>query len=87
MNGICTNTIHLDKKRLKFYGVCIIILITYNYLYLIFKWFQGNYDAFVRTREEQLENQMKQYNWEQDQIAHMKVNQKLYYYYYFLNCI
>ncbi|VVC32084.1 ABC transporter-like,P-loop containing nucleoside triphosphate hydrolase,ABC transporter [Cinara cedri] len=52
LNGICTNTIHLDKKRLKFYG--------------------GNYDAFVRTREEQLENQMKQYNWEQDQIAHMK---------------
>lgn len=39
--------------------------------------FQGNYDAFVRTREEQLENQMKQYNWEQDQIAHMKVNIKL----------
>ncbi|XP_026819396.1 ATP-binding cassette sub-family F member 2 [Rhopalosiphum maidis] len=52
LNGICTNTIHLDKKRLKSYG--------------------GNYDAFVRTREEQLENQMKQYNWEQDQIAHMK---------------
>lgn len=52
LNGICTNTIHLDKKKLKFYG--------------------GNYDAFVRTREEQLENQVKQYNWEQDQIAHMK---------------
>lgn len=34
--------------------------------------FQGNYDAFVRTRLELLENQMKQYNWEQDQIAHMK---------------
>ncbi|XP_050520055.1 ATP-binding cassette sub-family F member 2 [Daktulosphaira vitifoliae] len=52
LNGICTNTIHLDKKRLKYYG--------------------GNYDAFVRTRVEQLENQMKQYNWEQDQISHMK---------------
>lgn len=23
LNGICTNTIHLDKKRLKSYGVCI----------------------------------------------------------------
>ena len=34
---------------------------------------QGNYEAFVRTRLELLENQMKQYNWEQDQIAHMKV--------------
>lgn len=28
---------------------------------------------FVKTRAELLENQMKQYNWEQDQIAHMKV--------------
>lgn len=27
---------------------------------------------FVKTRSELLENQMKQYNWEQDQIAHMK---------------
>lgn len=35
---------------------------------------QGNYDAFVRTRSELLENQMKQYNWEQDQMAHMKVS-------------
>lgn len=52
MNGVCTNIIHLNKKRLKYYT--------------------GNYDAFVRTRMELLENQMKQYNWEQDQIAHMK---------------
>merc|ERR1739838_1023713 len=35
-------------------------------------YFGGNYDVFVRTREELLENQLKQYNWEQDQIAHMK---------------
>ncbi|XP_046983483.1 ATP-binding cassette sub-family F member 2 [Schistocerca americana] len=52
LNGVCTNIIHLDKKKLKYYT--------------------GNYDAFVRTRLELLENQMKQYNWEQDQIAHMK---------------
>lgn len=26
LNGICTNTIHLDKKRLKFYGVSINLL-------------------------------------------------------------
>ncbi|KAB7494813.1 ATP-binding cassette sub-family F member 2 [Armadillidium nasatum] len=52
MNGICTNIIHMEKCRLKYYG--------------------GNYDAFIRTRIELLENQMKQYQWEQDQIAHMK---------------
>ncbi|XP_039959261.1 ATP-binding cassette sub-family F member 2 [Bactrocera neohumeralis] len=52
LNGVCTNIIHMTKKRLKYYT--------------------GNYEAFVRTRMELLENQMKQYNWEQDQIAHMK---------------
>lgn len=52
LNGVCTNIIHMDKKRLKYYT--------------------GNYDAFMRTRMELLENQMKQYNWEQDQINHMK---------------
>lgn len=54
MNGVCSNVIHMDMTRLKYYG--------------------GNYDAFVRTRMELLENQMKQYQWEQDQIAHMKVS-------------
>ncbi|ODM89436.1 ATP-binding cassette sub-family F member 2 [Orchesella cincta] len=52
MNTVCSNIIHLDKRKLKYYG--------------------GNYDQFVQTRVELLENQMKQYNWEQDQIAHMK---------------
>lgn len=52
LNGVCTNIIHMDKRRLKYYT--------------------GNYEAFMRTRMELLENQMKQYNWEQDQIAHMK---------------
>lgn len=36
------------------------------------KFYTGNYDMFQKTRMELLENQMKQYNWEQDQIAHMK---------------
>ncbi|XP_037814807.1 ATP-binding cassette sub-family F member 2 [Lucilia sericata] len=36
------------------------------------KYYTGNYEQFCRTRMELLENQMKQYNWEQDQIAHMK---------------
>ncbi|XP_071514470.1 ATP-binding cassette sub-family F member 2 [Panulirus ornatus] len=52
LNGVCSNIIHMEKRKLKYYG--------------------GNYDAFIRTRLELLENQMKQYQWEQDQIAHMK---------------
>lgn len=36
------------------------------------KYYTGNYEQFIRTRMELLENQSKQYNWEQDQIAHMK---------------
>lgn len=36
------------------------------------KYYTGNYEMFIKTRSELIENQMKQYNWEQDQIAHMK---------------
>merc|ERR1719167_1371225 len=36
------------------------------------KVYGGNYDTFMKTRAELMESQMKQYNWEQDQIAHMK---------------
>jgi len=32
----------------------------------------GNYDLFMRTKGELEEAQMKAYNWEQEQIAHMK---------------
>uniref|UniRef100_A0A1I7ZDU8 ABC transporter domain-containing protein n=1 Tax=Steinernema glaseri TaxID=37863 RepID=A0A1I7ZDU8_9BILA len=35
-------------------------------------YFGGNYDTFVRTRLELLENQMKRYKWEQDQLNNMK---------------
>lgn len=52
MNGVCNNIIHLNARRLKYYG--------------------GNYDAFMKTKEELEENQQKRYQWEQDQIAHMK---------------
>jgi len=38
----------------------------------VLKYYGGNYDAFVKTRLELLENQSKRYQWEQDQIAHMK---------------
>jgi ATP-binding cassette, subfamily F, member 2 len=34
--------------------------------------YTGNYDQFVKTRSELEEQQMKTYNWEQDQIAKMK---------------
>lgn len=35
-------------------------------------YYGGNYDAYVQTRREKEENQMKQYHWEQDQIRHIK---------------
>ncbi|KAK0416841.1 hypothetical protein QR680_012713 [Steinernema hermaphroditum] len=50
-------------------GVCT------NIIHLFQKklvYYGGNYDAFVRTRLELLENQMKRYKWEQDQLQHMK---------------
>ncbi|CAL8401465.1 ATP-binding cassette sub-family F member 2 [Gadus morhua] len=36
------------------------------------KYYTGNYDQYMKTREELEENQMKRFNWEQDQITHMK---------------
>jgi len=35
-------------------------------------YYTGNYNQFLKTRSEKEENQMKRYNWEQDQIKHMK---------------
>lgn len=35
-------------------------------------YYTGNYDAFVKTRLELMENQAKRFNWEQAQIKHMK---------------
>jgi len=52
LNGVCSDIIHMNKKRLKYYG--------------------GNYETYVKTRNELEENQMKRHKWEQDQIAHMK---------------
>ncbi|CAJ0942351.1 unnamed protein product, partial [Mesorhabditis belari] len=50
-------------------GVCtnIIHLFQRELIY-----YSGNYDQFVKTREELVENQMKRYNWEQSQLQHMK---------------
>ncbi|XP_052177876.1 ABC transporter F family member 1-like isoform X1 [Diospyros lotus] len=52
LNGVCTNIIHMQNKKLKPYT--------------------GNYDQYVQTRSELEENKMKQYKWEQEQIASMK---------------
>ncbi|OAY75819.1 ABC transporter F family member 1 [Ananas comosus] len=52
LNGVCTNIIHMQNRKLKLYT--------------------GNYDQYIQTRAELEENQMKQYKWEQEQIASMK---------------
>jgi ATP-binding cassette subfamily F protein 2 len=52
-------------------GVCTNIIHLYN---TKLHYYGGNYDAFVKTRLELLENQAKRYNWEQSQISHMKVS-------------
>lgn len=36
------------------------------------EYYNGNYDTYVQTRKEKEDAQMKKYNWEQDQIKHMK---------------
>jgi len=50
-------------------GVCTNIIHMQN---KILKLYTGNYDQYVQTRSELEENQMKQYKWEQEQIAGMK---------------
>jgi ATP-binding cassette subfamily F protein 2 len=52
LNRVCTNTIHLRKSKLAYYG--------------------GNYDTFVKTKAELEVNQMKAYNKQQEDIAHIK---------------
>ncbi|KAL9676745.1 hypothetical protein QQ045_004963 [Rhodiola kirilowii] len=50
-------------------GVCTNIIHMQNKKIKIYT---GNYDQYVQTRSELEENQMKQYKWEQEQIANMK---------------
>lgn len=50
-------------------GVCTNIIHMQN---KNLKIYTGNYDQYVQTRSELEENQMKQYKWEQEQIASMK---------------
>jgi len=48
MNGVCTNILHMQKKKIAEYT--------------------GNFDAYVTARSQNEENQMKKYNWEQEQV-------------------
>ncbi|XP_055337662.1 uncharacterized protein LOC129587777 [Paramacrobiotus metropolitanus] len=57
LNEVCTHTIHLNQRHLKYYG--------------------GNYDFFVKTRTEQMENQLEQYQWEEDPFDQVKALQKI----------
>ncbi|XP_063768193.1 ATP-binding cassette, sub-family F, member 2b [Eleginops maclovinus] len=50
-------------------GVCTNII---NLHLKKLKNYTGNYDQYIKTREELEEHQMKRFNWEQDQITHMK---------------
>ena len=50
-------------------GVCTNII---NFTQKKLEYYSGNYDQFVKTRDELSEHQMKRYNWEQAQISHMK---------------
>lgn len=78
LNGVCTNIIHMQQKKLNYYGVSIVkdiitglfynILLFYKLIFL-----KGNYDTYVQTRMELEENQMKRFKWEQGQMANMKV--------------
>lgn len=50
-------------------GVCTNIIHMHK---MKLKVYGGNFDSYIQTRFELEENQMKQYRWEQDQIANMK---------------
>ncbi len=70
MNGVCTNVIHMTQKKLLYYGVSGGCLHTHTPARTCL---QGNYDQFIKTQIEQMENNAKRYNWEQNQLQHMKV--------------
>lgn len=50
-------------------GVCTDII---NIKEKKIEYYSGNYDQYIKTKTELEVNQMKRYQWEQDQIAHMK---------------
>uniref|UniRef100_A0A914UXZ4 ABC transporter domain-containing protein n=1 Tax=Plectus sambesii TaxID=2011161 RepID=A0A914UXZ4_9BILA len=50
-------------------GVCTNVIHLYQKQ---LEYYTGNYDQFMKTRMELLENQKKRYDWEQNQLQHMK---------------
>lgn len=50
-------------------GVCTNVINLHNKQLV---YYGGNFDSYIQTRHEKEILQMKQFNWEQDQIAHMK---------------
>jgi ATP-binding cassette subfamily F protein 2 len=44
------------------------------------EYYNGNYDTFVKTKEDDMINQLKKYKWEQEQIKSMKEYVSLYHY-------
>jgi hypothetical protein len=61
------------NPKLVYYVPCSITDLCLYFVRRKLKFYGGNYDAFMKTRLELMEAQGKQYQWEQDQIAHMKV--------------
>lgn len=72
------------EEELKTYAKCLVI-VSHSQDFLngvctnIIHWqkqklqyYGGNYDTYINTRKELEDNQMKRYNWEQDQIKNMK---------------
>ncbi len=83
LNGVCNNIMHMDGRWVDVF-IYYYLKLVYNvpctitdlWVYFVcrkLKFYGGNYDAFMKTRLELMEAQGKQYQWEQDQIAHMKV--------------
>lgn len=72
------------EEELKNYSRCLLIVshsqdfmngVCTNIIHLFQQklvYYTGTYDQFVKTRNELMEHQLKRYNWEQTQIAHMK---------------
>ena len=63
--------VELDQPQCLLTRIVVVVII--NAVNVVFVNCQGNYDSYVQTRGELLENQMKRYKWEQDQISNMKV--------------
>jgi ATP-binding cassette subfamily F protein 2 len=73
----------LEEYLKKFKGILLVISHSQDFLNNVchniirmhqkqLQYFKGNYDSYIQARMEKEENQMKRYQWEQDQIKNMK---------------